>query len=391
MHAGPVAVAVGSRGIANLLPIVRAVGDVLREFGAQPFVVPAMGSHGGGTAAGQVAILAAYGITEAALNVPIRATMETCVIGSLDGIPVHVDRNVIDVGQAFLVSRVKPHTDFTGPIESGPTKMAAIGLGKLAGARDIHARGALGLRDLMPRVGRYIVIHHVVGALAIIENDRKQAVQICGLRPDEIGGAREVALLDTARSLLPGLPFTDLDVLIVERLGKDLSGAGMDPNVTGRWGVTGLEEPPHSVRCIVALDLTPASEGNAIGLGLADIIPAKLLGKVDLLSVYTNALTAGWSGLRRAHIPIVVPTDRDAIMTAIALFGTAPQRPLRLIWLTDTSNTSTIAVSEALAREVPSEMDLEIEQAAQIIPFTADGHLLPLSDLHAGRRFNHMG
>lgn len=380
-HSGPLAVCVGSRGIADLHVIVRAVVDELTAAGAEPFVVPAMGSHGGGTAEGQLAVLAAYGITEDTLGIPLRATMETEIIGHVGDSPVYVDRNVVAAGQAFLVSRVKSHTDFSGTIESGPTKMAAIGLGKQRGAHAVHSRGLQGLRELMPEMGRFVTGRLVVGALAIVENQRGETASITGLAREEIGGPVESMLLERSRELLPKLPFRDLDVLVVEKMGKDVSGAGMDPNVIGRWLVTGLEEPPSPVRCVVALELTEASHGNATGVGLADIVTERLVGRIDLAALYTNGLTSGWPSLQRSRIPVVMPTDREAILAAVALFGAGPARPLRLVWIQDTLHTEALAVSEGLWGEAERRDDLEIAGHAVPIAFDEQRRIVPLASV----------
>lgn len=383
LRAGPVAVGVGSRGIANLFLMVKAVVEELRVAGAEPFIVPAMGSHGGGTPAGQCEVLASYGITEAALGVPILATMDTEVIGTVDGVAVHVDHNVVAAGQAFLVARVKAHTDFSGSIESGPTKMAAIGLGKQRGALAVHNRGLDGLRQLMPEIGRYVAERLVVGALVIVENERDETAQLSGLGRREIGGDAEMSLLKTSKTLLPRLPVGDLDVLVVEQMGKDVSGTGMDPNVVGRWLVTGIEEPAPPVRCIVALGLTEASHGNSIGVGLADIITERLARRVDLAAFYTNCLTSGWPGLQRSRIPMVLPTDRDAVLAAVALYGAQPTRPLRLAWIRDTLRTQELAVSEGLWDELARRDDCELGGPAFPISFDETGEIIPLSKLLA--------
>ncbi len=354
--APPVAVAVGSRGIANLATIVATVVEELRLAGLAPFIVPAMGSHGGGTAEGQREVLAGYGITEERLGVPVRATMETTVIGETEGVPVHLDRLVAEAGRAFLVCRVKPHTDFQGTIESGAAKMAAIGLGKQAGAATVHGLGTDGLRRVMPAVGRYVADRHLLGALAVVENEFDETALVRGLTPGEVGRAAETALLEQARSWLPRLPADDIDLLLIDRMGKDVSGTGMDPNVIGRWLVPGLAEPARPrVRCVVVLDLTDASHGNAIGVGLADFAPARLLAKIDLPAFYLNTMTSGWAGLRRGRLPIGLPTDRDAVLAALAVAGPEAMRAARVVWISDTLRTRRCAVSEALWPEVAGD------------------------------------
>lgn len=377
---GPIAVGVGSRGIAHLAVIVGAVVDELRAAGFEPFVVPAMGSHGGGTPEGQVEVLEDYGVSEASLGVPVRATMETRVIGDVDGVPVHLDRFVAEAGKAFLVARVKPHTDFRGPIESGPTKMAAIGLGKQAGAATLHGLGLGGLRDVMPEAGRLTARRFLLGALAIVENDADETASITGLLGAEVGGQKEMDLLDQARACLPRIPFANLDVLLVEQIGKDVSGSGMDPNVAGRWMINGLAEPtPLPVHSIVALDLTDASHGNALGMGLADFTTERLAAKIDPVKMVMNAVTSGWAAMPRSRTPIVMPDDRSALIASLASCGTKAAIEPRLVWIRDTLHTTTMAVSEVLWREVADHPELEPLVEPFELPIGADGSLRSIS------------
>ncbi|MBO0692241.1 MAG: hypothetical protein J2P58_05040 [Acidimicrobiaceae bacterium] len=382
---GPIAVGVGSRGIAHLAVIVGAVVDELKGAGYRPFVVPAMGSHGGGTPEGQLEVLSDYGISEATLGVPMRATMETRVIGDVDGVPVHLDRFVAEAGKAFLVARVKPHTDFRGPIESGPTKMAAIGLGKQAGAATLHGLGLGGLRDVMPEAGRLVARRFLLGALAIVENDADETASITGLPGAEVGGQKEMALLDQARACLPRIPFANLDVLLIEQIGKDVSGSGMDPNVAGRWMINGLAEPePPPLKSIVALDLTDASHGNALGMGLADFTTERLVAKLVPLSMVTNAITSGWAAIPRSRMPIVMPDDRSALIASLASCGTAAATEPRLVWIRDTLHTTTLAVSDVLWREVGDHPGLEPLVEPFELPFETDGSLRSIGSLGIG-------
>jgi len=378
---GPVAVAVGSRGIANLRSIVGTVVGRLRAAGFEPFIVPAMGSHGGATAEGQAAVLSHYGVDEAGLGVEVRATMETRVLGEVAGVPVHWDRNAADCGQVLLICRVKPHTDFVGSIESGLAKMTAIGLGKQKGAQLMHSGGVPGLRDLMPAAARFIADQGLLlGGIAIIENARDETASIHGVLGGEIGREGEERLLAASARLIPSLPFTDLDVLIVDRMGKDISGTGMDTKVLNRLRVLGEPEPAGlRITSIVALDLTEASEGNAIGFGLADFMPVRLVEQIDIVASYTNILTAGLSGVERGHLPIVMPDDRYAILAAIACRGRFAGQPLRLAWIQDTLHTETMAISEDLLEE--AGQDLEVLGPPERLPINSEGRLEPLAAL----------
>lgn len=368
-----IAVGAGSRGIAGYGRIVMAAVETLRELGWDPFVVPAMGSHGAATAEGQARVLADQGIDPAL----VRATMATEVVGEALGVPVHVDRHVVEAGAVFLVNRVKPHTSFRGAVESGLAKMAAVGLGKQPGARTMHAEGVAGLRDRIPAAARLLRERGLlVGGLAILENQRDQTARVAGLTAEEIGEAPEAALLEEARSLMPKLPFSDLDVLVVDRMGKDISGAGMDTNVLGRLRVIGQPEPePHSVTAVVVLDLTEASHGNAMGIGSADYTTARLLAKVDFEALYTNGITAGLIGIERMKLPVVMPNDLAAVLAAIAARGRSG--PLRLAWIRDTLHVEELWVSEALAQEARGRGDLEVAGEPAPMPFDAEGRLRP--------------
>lgn len=369
-----VAVGAGSRGIAGIGRIVHAAVDALREMGFDPFVVPAMGSHGAATADGQAALLAGYGVDRGL----IRATMETVVVGEVDGVPVHVDRNVVDAGAVFVVNRVKPHTSFRGPVESGLAKMCAIGLGKQPGAQHMHSRGPAGLRDLIPAAARLLAGSGLLlGGLAIVENQRDETALVRGLTAAEVAGEAETALLEEARRLMPRIPFADLDVLVIERIGKDVSGAGIDTNVVNRMRVIGQPEPERSVTSIVALDLTEAAHGNAMGIGTADFTTARLLSKIDFEALYTNALTAGIIGIQRMTIPCVMPSDLAALCAAISSRGR--DTPLRLAWIRDTLHTELLGVSQALLEEARNRADVEVVRDLAPMPFDAEGNLRPLA------------
>jgi hypothetical protein len=377
--AGPVAVGVGSRGIANLEPIVRATIAALRAAGWQPFVVPAMGSHGAATAEGQAAVLAGYGITEERVGAPVRATMDTVVLGeAVPGVPWHVDRYAAEAGACLLVARVKPHTSFRGPVESGPAKMCAIGLGKQPGAQVMHAAGAPGLAERVPAAARLAERSGLLlGAVAIVENQRDETASVSGLTAAEVGAEAESALLAEARALMPRIPFAEIDVLIVDHMGKDISGTGLDTNVINRFRIVGQEESGRpSIQAIAVMDLTEKTHGNAMGIGNADYVPARLLAKVDLEALYTNSITAGQIAIERPHLPMVLADGRDAVRAAVSACG-RPAAETRLAWIHDTLHTERMAVSPALLDEA-RELGLEVLGAPGPLPFGADGELEPL-------------
>jgi len=383
--AGPVAVGVGSRGIANLEQIVRATVDALKAAGWQPFVVPAMGSHGAATAEGQAAVLAAYGITEDRVGAPVRATMETVVMGeALPGVPWHADALAAEAGAVFLVARVKPHTSFRGPVESGPAKMCAIGLGKQAGAQVMHSAGAAGLAQRIPAAARLAERRGLLlGALAVVENQRDQTAFVRGLTAAAVGGGAEADLLATARELMPRIPFREIDVLVVDRMGKDVSGTGMDTNVINRFRIVGQEESgTPRIQAIAVMSLTEQTHGNAMGIGNADYVPARLLAGVDLEALYTNALTAGQIAIQRPHLPMVLADGRDAIRAAVTAVGRPPQET-RLAWIHDTLHTEVMAVSPALLGDA-RELGLDILIEPRPLPFDGDGELRPLRGDRSG-------
>ncbi|TCC59415.1 DUF2088 domain-containing protein [Kribbella pittospori] len=376
-----IAVTAGSRGIHDLVPVVKAAVDWLKSVGAAPFVIPAMGSHGGATAAGQIEMLDGLGITEASVGCPIEATMETVVVGTLpDGTDIHHDAIAAKADGVLLVNRVKPHTDFRGPIESGIAKILAIGLGNHVGAASLHAGGIPSLGGNIEAAARMVVAQgKILGGLAILENAREKTAAVELLEPDGIAGVAEQALLQRAGGLLGRLPFDELDVLVIDELGKDKSGAGMDTNVIGRCWVHGIPEfESPSIATISVHSLTPASHGNASGLGLADVIPARLLEQVDFRVSYVNALTSGAGGARRSRLPMVMEDDEATVLAAATMCGRRDWSELRLARIKDTLSPNELMVTPALLTEVSDRFDLEITGPARDL--TAAGRLGPWSD-----------
>jgi hypothetical protein len=366
-----VAVGVGSRGIANLVTAVLAVVDELRKHGCRPFIVPAMGSHGGAVAEGQASVLHDYGITPEAVGAEIHATMEVSQVGALaDGYPVYFDCHAHSADAVLVINRIKPHTDFTGDIESGICKMLAIGLGKQKGASRIHRFGATGLREIMPEVGRRIVqACNVVGGIALIENPYGQTAEVHALTPEEIGRDREMELLIRAKALSPRLAFDDVDVLVVDQMGKNISGAGMDTHVIGRLEMPSIEESQWEgprVRVVCTLDITDESHGNAAGLGLADMVTRRLIEKVDWQATMTNHFTSGEGGTRRGRIPIILETPEMCVRTAIGACGHGHWGEVKLARIRNTEFVDKLEVTEALMDEVRRRNDLEIVDEAHL-------------------------
>jgi len=373
-----VAVTAGSRGIHDKAAVVRSAGEWLRSVGAEPFVVPAMGSHGGATAEGQVTMLAELGMTEQSLGMPIHATMDTVDLGRVpDGPTAYLDRYAAAADAILVINRVKAHTDFKGDIESGLAKITAIGLGKQRGAEGIHRYGPANLGSWIPQVARRIIdTGKVLGGLAILENAFDRAARIELVEPDQIGGPREQELLREAKGLMATLPFDHLDVAVIDVMGKDKSGSGMDTNVIGRMMIRGSAEfdRPH-ITNIAVLDVSDASHGNAIGLGLADFIPFRILERINLRSCYINAMTSGLGGPQRGQIPMAMPTDRDAVAAAILTCGRADLENARVVRMPDTLDLEHLLVSESLREEVDADDGLEVIAEAAPMSFDADGRI----------------
>lgn len=351
-----VAVGAGSRGLTDRVGLLRGTITGLRELGAEPFVVPAMGSHGGATAEGQRAMLESLGMTEEAIGAEIRATMDTVEVArTAVGMPLYLDRHAAGADRILPVNRIKPHTCFKGPIESGCTKMAVVGFGKQPGAAQIHSCGPVEMRDrLLDGIAALRATGRLLGGVASIESSTGDVVRVEALTADEVGGDREVELIDQARTLVPPLPFDEIDVLVIERGGKDISGTTIDPNVTGRFWVHGLAdaESPR-VSNIVLLGITDVSGGNVLGIGFADFIPASLAAGIDFRKTYINCFTAGPAGVRRSRMPMVLPTEDDCIKAALSMCGRGIDEPKRVVRIVDTLHPSVCAVSEALLDQLP--------------------------------------
>jgi hypothetical protein len=347
-----VAIAVGSRGVARIDEIVREVVLSLRALGAEPFIVPAMGSHGGGTAHGQTQVLAALGISERTMGAPVRAGMETEEIGVvLDGVPVHVDRiALMEADLVVPVARVKPHTDFRGPLESGLHKMLAIGLGKHRGATALHSFPLDRFGELVPVVGALVRAGICVPfGIAVVEDGYEQPAIIEAVL-DAGMPAREAELLELAKEWLPRLPFAAADILVVQAIGKEISGAGMDPNVTGRFPINNIK-PDVSVTSLVVLDLTESTHGNASEIGMADITTTRAAGKIDWTSTYTNCVAA-----------------RCAV-------GVRSQ-DLRIAWVPNTLEVAELRVSEPLWQSMQPRSGLEVLSEPEAVCFDDRGALL---------------
>ena len=350
-----IAVAVGSRGIHAMDRITRVLIDGLKTMGAAPFIVPSMGSHGSGTAEGQLQLLAQYGITEKTMGVVILASMETVVIGkTAGGTPIHLSRDALAADLIVPVARIKPHTDFRGPIESGLCKMLAIGLGKHNGCSQLHREGFSRFDTLIPEVAQRIIDHAPIGfGLAIIENAYDKTAHIEAV-PGKAFLSREPKLLIEARRHMPRILLSEIDVLVLKRIGKDISGAGMDPNIVGRTTkgpLPGFEGP--LVKRIVVLGLSKATKGNAIGIGLADFTVRSLLSGIDHEATYANCIASG--NPEACRIPIALTDEAEAIRAALSCTPNVDLAHPRIVKIGSTLELEHMEFSEALLEEVKNE------------------------------------
>lgn len=380
-----VAVTAGSRGIADIVTVLATVISQLQAHGAEPFIVPAMGCHGGAEAEGQEAILHSLGITEATMGCPIISSLEVVCIGETpQGIPVFIDRAAAEASGIVVVNRIKPHTDFVGEIESGLMKMMAIGLGKYVGALNVHSHGVrVGLAVAIPAVARVVLSKcNILFGLALIENAYHQIAQVAAI-PSQAIEETEKALLLKARRMMGRLPFDELDVLIVDEMGKEISGTGMDTKVIGRIRMSGSAEPDAPrIRRIVVRDLTDATHGNAIGIGLADFTTRRLVDKIDYRSTYINVVTAMCP--ERGYLPVVAETDREAIEYALTTIGAVNPLKSRVVRIANTLELGRFYVSESLLIRLRDRTD--IEQIGQLEPLSFDEHGRLISDpWHTGR------
>jgi hypothetical protein len=345
----------------------------LRSAGATPFLVPAMGSHGGGTAEGQVEVLASLGVTEPIVRCPILSSMEVVQLGTTDdGLPVYLDRNAAGADGIVVINRVKKHTDFHGEIESGLMKMICIGLGKKAQADLVHSYGAPGLRKYVPLVAQVTLAKApILLGIATLENGYEETAEIHVFEASAIEDG-EKRLLRKNKRTYPMLPFDRLDLLIVDRIGKDVSGTGMDTNVIGRIRIPGEPEPDRPrIRTIVALSLTEASHGNAVGVGLADLISQRLRDQIDAAAMAVNVITSGF--LERGKVPITLPDDRTAISTALSRLPPESRARPRVARVLDTLHVAEFDASEALLDELRERAGVSVVGDPRPIEFDPGG------------------
>jgi hypothetical protein len=369
-----VAITAGSRGISNMHLILRSLVRLLEEAGAKPFIVPAMGSHGGATAEGQVEILESLGVTEESVGAEIRSSMETVELGETHrGTTVYMDRHAAEADGVIVCGRIKLHTDFRGEIESGLCKMSAIGLGKHEQALNLHAYGVEGIKDFMIEVaGHVFESGKVLFGVGIVENAYEETAMLEAIPPEKII-EREKELLEESAKLMPKLPVSDIDVLFVDELGKNFSGTGMDTNVIGRFRLLGVEEPDSpEIKYIIVSNVSDASHGNATGVGLADFTTSRLFESIDYRAMNQNILTSTF--VERAKVPMILDSDREALEAAIRCnWGVAPE-DTRFVRIPNTLELRHVYLSENLVEEALAGGNVEIVEEAGEMQFDGDGN-----------------
>jgi len=369
-----VAVAVGSRGVADIPTLARVTVEELKRLGAEPFIIPAMGSHGGATAEGQRDVLANLGVTEASAGCPIRATMDVVEIGRLDnGLPVYIDKFAHDADGIVVINRVKPHTAFRGDNESGMVKMITIGLGKQRGAESAHAFSFKYMAEHIVAMTKVVLAKMpVLFAVGTVENAYDQVAKVVAV-PLEAIIETDRKLLVEARGNMASLPFSQIDVLIVDRIGKDISGDGMDPNITGRYPTPYASGGPDIAKLVV-LDLTEATHGNANGMGKADVVTRRLVDKTNFPMTYCNALTS--TVFAPVMMPMVMECDRDAVAAAIKTCNARDLARARVVRIKDTLRLDDILISEALLAEAGANPRLAVVGEPAAMKFDGEGNFV---------------
>lgn len=371
-----VALTAGSRGIANVDLILRSLVTLLREAEAEPFIVPAMGSHGGATAEGQVEILESLGVTEESVGAEIRSSMETVELGETErGSTVYMDRHAAEADGVIVCGRIKLHTDFRGEIESGLCKMSAIGLGKHEQALSLHAYGVEGIKDFMVEVAEHVFDSgKVLFGVGIVENAYEETAMLEAIPPENII-EREKELLQESAKLMPKLPVSDVDVLFVDELGKNFSGTGMDTNVIGRFRLLGVDEPDSpNVKYLIVSDISDASHGNATGVGLADFTTSRLFESIDYRAMNQNILTSTF--VERAKVPMILDNDCEALEAAARCnWGVAPE-DTRFVRIPNTLELRHVYLSENLVEEALEGGNVEVVEEAAALQFGEDDYFV---------------
>ncbi|WP_068677070.1 lactate racemase domain-containing protein [Oceanobacillus sp. Castelsardo] len=368
-----IALAVGSRGTDALVDITKATVQFLKDLGAKPFIVPSMGSHGGATGPGQKAVLEHLGVTEESVGAEIRSSMEVIKIGELpNGLPVYIDKYASQADGIVVINRVKPHTAFRGKVESGIMKMISIGLGKQKGAEACHQLGFKHMHVHVPEMAKMTIEKMpILFGIATVENAFDKVAKLEVMRANEIE-EKEPALQELAKKLLPKIFVDQIDVLVIDQIGKNISGDGMDPNITGRYPTPYAHGGPDVTKMVV-LDLTPQTEGNANGVGTADFTTQRVVDKMDREATYANGLTSTVVG--PTHISTAMPTDKAAIQAAIKTCNILDFTKVKMVRILDTLHVGEIEVSETLLDYVKEHPNMEQVSDLYEIPFNEDGSL----------------
>ena len=369
-----VAIIVGSRGIDQFLKVIEVIISEVKKIGGEPFIVPAMGSHGGGTAIGQEEVLKKMGITEENIGAPIISSMKVVRIGKTkSGVPVYIDENAMLSDAIIVVNRVKVHTDFSGEIESGLFKMMAVGLGKHKGASILHGNGLEMFSEIIPEVGFKILEKAPIAlGIALVENGHGKLSKIVAIDPENFL-EKEKKLLSEEKISMPKLPFSEIDILLVNEIGKNISGAGMDPNIIGR-SQSKEKNIGKNIHIIIPLDMTEESHGNGVGIGLSDISTKRVFEKINFNAFYTNLITS--RGYLEAKIPIILENDEYAIKVAMKMLD-KNDKNVKMVRIQNTLNINKMEVSNALLKSLTNNKNIEIIGEARRLKTDKAGNLLP--------------
>jgi hypothetical protein len=365
---GRSASAVGSRGVADIPIIAREVVNAVKLVGAYPFIVPAMGSHGGATAEGQVEVLEQLGVTEESVGAPIRSSMDVVEVGRLpNGLPIYTDKLAYEADKIIVVNRIKPHTAFSGPIESGLMKMVTIGLGKHKGADAAHAYGFKYMAEHVPEMARIVLSKlPIIFGLASVENAYDRPAKIVAVPAEQMEHIEPNLLLE-AKGLMPRLLFDPIDVLIVDEVGKDISGSGMDPNITGRSNTPYVKISAPAISRIVILGLTEKTQGNALGIGPADVITRKVFDQIDWEKGYLNAFTS--TVLTPVKVPMFLPTEKLAVQAAIKTCNAFDLNQVRMVRIKNTLDLKEIWISESMLPEALNVKEIDVLTGPAVMHF----------------------
>ncbi len=371
-----IAVGVGSRGISNLAEAVCAVVANLKAAGLDPFIIPAMGSHGGATPQGQIDVLAARGISQASVGAPVKATMDVVSLGEVNGIPVFLDKLAHTAAGLVLVNRIKPHTDFDGPTQSGLIKMMAIGLGNQIGAEHYHRLSVVrDMYEIINTAGKALLEKsNFIFGVGLVENQEHETAIVKLVLPDELETV-EMALLKEAAEYMPGLPLDEIDLLIIDQMGKDISGAGIDPIVTGRYLCAHMTpKPGPKISRIFVRDLTQASEGSALGIGQADVTTRRLVDKIDFEATAINCLTS--CGPEDAKIPLAFQSDREALAAVLMTLRPYTLADLRVVHIKNTLELTHLLISQACTPQLDDDAGVHMESKRYELEFDKNGDLI---------------